>query len=359
MRRSILRSSGVRRSLAAKLAARLALGLVPVILTAGCGFGGGGVSPVRTSFNKGVYHYSRGNLDEAIAEYRLALEENEGDRHARFNLAVALEAKARRRRQEDDSEAAEKLERRAEDEYRALVEENPEFLRAIVNLAACEYDLGQRDAAAARLADAIERFDGAALPHVALATQEFRTLRGEASLGTASRAAFESLLKRIDAGLDRDPASIQGNMLRGDVHAELARRARSSSARTVGTSALGLDAETHVSAARASYEKALLREPSDIATLLALGHLEKEERSWAVAATFFERVSFIDPDHFEARLSLSEVLTRMGDVEGATYNLWRARALDRPRNPRLSPQEYGRRLVSLYEKLANAEKGQE
>ncbi len=356
MRRSILRSSGVRRSLAAKLAARLALGLVPVILTAGCGFGGGGVSPVRTSFNKGVYHYSRGNLDEAIAEYRLALEENEGDRHARFNLAVALEAKARRHRQEEDSETAEKLERQAENEYRALVEENPEFLRAIVNLAACEYDLGQRDAAAARLAAAIERFDGAALPHVALATQEFRTLRGEASLGTASRAAFESLLKRIDAGLDRDPASIQGNMLRGDVHAELARRARSSFART---SALGMDAETHVSAARASYEKALLREPSDIATLLALGRLEKEERSWAVAATFFERVSFIDPDHFEARLSLSEVLTRMGDLEGATYNLWRARALDRPRNPRLSPQEYGRRLVSLYEKLANAEKVKE
>ena len=243
MRRSILRSSGVRPG----LPARLALGLVPVILTVGCGLGGGGVSPVRTSFNKGVYHYSRGNLDEAIAEYRLALEENEGDRHARFNLAVALEAKARRHRQEEDSETAEKLERQAENEYRALVEENPEFLRAIVNLAACEYDLGQRDLAAARLADAIERFDGAALPLVALATQEFRTLRDGSSpgssRGSSSGAAFESVLKRIDAGLDRDPASIQGNMLRGDVHAELARWARSSS---VGISVLGMDAGTSI-----------------------------------------------------------------------------------------------------------------
>ena len=145
-------------------------------------------------------------------------------------------------------------------------------------------------------------------------------------------------------------------MLRGDVHAELARWARSSS---VGISVLGMDAGTHASAARASYEKALLREPSDIATMMAFGRLEKEEGRWAVAATFFERVNFVDPDHFEARLSLSEVLIRVGDLEGATYNLWRARALDRPRNPRLSPQEYGQRLVSLYEKLANAEKVKE
>lgn len=52
------------------------------------------VTPIRTHFNKGVYEYSAGDYDAAISEFRLAIEEDPGDRRARFNLAEALEAKA-------------------------------------------------------------------------------------------------------------------------------------------------------------------------------------------------------------------------------------------------------------------------
>ena len=347
MRRSTLRNSEAPRT----LGSLFVLGLIAVGLASGCGFGGGGVSPVRTSFNKGVYHYSAGNLDEAIAEYRLALDENAADRHARFNLAVALEAKGRELRRDGNAGAAEKLERQAEAEYRQLVDENPKLLRAIVNLAACEYDRGDREQATRRLEEAIEQFPSAALPCIALAAHQFKELRARAA-ESPSREAYESILARLDEGLERDPASIKGNMLRGGVHAELARQARSSPSET---SALGVDAATHVAAARESYQKALLREPSDIATLLALGRLEKDEKSWAVAASYFERVTYIDPDHLEARLALSEVLAGTGDFEGATYNLWRARALDRRPSPRLSPEEYRKRLLALYEILAAEE----
>ena len=60
----------------------------------GCRGGAGGVTPIRTAFNKGVYQHSQGNHEAAIAEYREALEEDETDHRARFNLAMALETLA-------------------------------------------------------------------------------------------------------------------------------------------------------------------------------------------------------------------------------------------------------------------------
>ena len=332
----------------------LCLGLLSVV-TPGCGFGGGGVSPVRTAFNKGVYHYSHGDFDEAIAEYRLALEENEGDVYARFNLAVALEAKASRLRDAGEAGAAEELQRQAEKEYRSLLEERPEFLRAIVNLAACEYGRGLREQSIRRLEAAIEQFEDATLPRLALAAHQFKELRGETAPDSTSREKFASILNRVEDVLRRDPASLQGNMLYGDVHGVLGRQARLAD----GTSVLGLDATAHFDAARQAYGKALVREPSDIATLMALGRLEQAEKNWGAAASPFERVTFIDADHFEARLRLSEALTSLGDLKRATYNLWRARALDRPRNPRLSPEEYRRRLLMLYEQLEMRERSEE
>ncbi len=337
-------------------------GLVPtlafvgfvLLLTPGCGLGGGGVTPVRTSFNKGVYHYANANYDEAIAEYRLALEEDEGDVRARFNLAVALEAKARRLIDEGDAAAAEPLWSEAENQYRALVEAKPDFLRAIVNLAACEYDRGLSEQATRRLEEAIARFGNAALPRLAMAAHQFKALREGNSAASSSGAAFTSILERVEEVLRRDPASVHGNMLYGDVHALLGREAGSSAS---GRSVVGMTAEAHFRVAREAYRKALTREPSDIATLMARGRLERAAENWAAAASAFERVIFIDADHFEARLLLSEVLTSEGKLEMATFNLWRARALDRPRNPRLSPDQYRRRLRELYEQLELKERG--
>ena len=48
-----------------------------MLLLAACGHRG--VTPIRSHFNKGVYHYSKGHHDAAVSEYRLALEEDAGD----------------------------------------------------------------------------------------------------------------------------------------------------------------------------------------------------------------------------------------------------------------------------------------
>ena len=42
-----------------------------VTFLSSCSFGGGNITPIRTTFNRGVFHYSSGNYQEAIAEFKL------------------------------------------------------------------------------------------------------------------------------------------------------------------------------------------------------------------------------------------------------------------------------------------------
>src|SRR6185503_7080669 len=99
--------------------------------------------------------------------------------------------------------------------------------------------------------------------------------------------------------------------------------------------------------ARAAYAKALDRDPSDIATLLALARLEEAEGDRAAAASSYRRALAVDPDHPGAHASLSGLLEAEGDLEGAVYHLWRARDLD-PAAARASDDETRRRLLDLY-----------
>ncbi|NJL26640.1 MAG: hypothetical protein HC897_01570, partial [Thermoanaerobaculia bacterium] len=80
-----------------------------------------GVTPIRSHFNKAVYLYSRGELEAAISEYRLALDEEPDDYRASFNLAEAQEALADRLERGSNAEAAEALRAQAEARYRALL----------------------------------------------------------------------------------------------------------------------------------------------------------------------------------------------------------------------------------------------
>ena len=105
-----------------------------------------GVTPIRSHFNQGVYHYSKGAYDAAISEYRLALEEDAGDWRARFNLAEALEARATRLELGGEPEEAEALRREAEEHYVRILADDPGNLRASVNLAARERQRGDAGA---------------------------------------------------------------------------------------------------------------------------------------------------------------------------------------------------------------------
>lgn len=72
---------------------------------------------------------------------------------------------------------------------------------------------------------------------------------------------------------------------------------------------------------------------------------------------WLRRALYIHPDLFRAHLRISEVLDELGNLEGATTHLWRARQLENPYRPGLTPEEYRRRLRDLYRRLAESEGG--
>ena len=52
---------------------------------------------------------------------------------------------------------------------------------------------------------------------------------------------------------------------------------------------------------------------------------------------------------------LAELLDHAGDLEEATSHYWRSRQLENTAHPRLTPDEYRRRLLDLYRRLGEQE----
>ncbi len=306
-------------------AAWLLMGLAAL---AGCNRG---ITPIRTAFNKGVYHYSKGNYDEAIAEYREAIETDAGDHRARFNLAVTLEIKADRAGSRGQRDESSRLRAEAEQEYRNLLEQKPDDLRASINLAAAEYEQGLRDEAKARLIAVADRYPNVALPKTALAAHLLREAQAVEPSEQRIRL-LEEARHQLERGLGHDPTNVAALMLHGDVLA-----------------ALGNPID-----ARRSYHKAVKREPSDLGSLVALGRLELKQGNWAEASAWLQRALYIDPDHFEAHVLMAEAREEAGDLEGGVRHLWEARRLDDGANSHASP-DYRERLASLYVRLLAAE----
>jgi hypothetical protein len=75
-----------------------------------------------------------------------------------------------------------------------------------------------------------------------------------------------------------------------------------------------------------------------------------------VPRVLLERALHIDSDLYTAHRTLSEIHTRRGDLQEATFHLWRARRLDRGDPPLLDRGEYRRRLLELYAALAARER---
>ncbi len=291
-----------------------------------------GITPIRTAYNKGVYHFSKRNYEEAIAEYHDALGANPRDHRAHFNLAVALEARAEQLEQAGESGRAAELKGQAETEYRNLLRLKPDDLRASINLAACEYESGQTGAAEERLRALIERYPGVALPRTALAAHVLAEAR-EAETGEEPSRLLDEARRLIDEAVGKDPTNVAALMLQGDVAVALGDQSR----------------------ARQSYRRALQRDPSDIATLLALGRLEVGAENWGQAGVWLQRVLYIDRGHFESHALLATVLEKEGDLEGATRHLWEARQLDDGAQAGIASPDYRDRLVGLYRRLLRRE----
>jgi Flp pilus assembly protein TadD len=196
-----------------------------------------------------------------------------------------------------------------------------------------EYENGDRGAAVARLRELIEREPHDSLAHVALAAHYLREARLEATAaGRERRLEVARLL--LEETVTNDPSDVAANMLMGDTLAALGQ----------------------VSRARESYRRALERAPDDIATLMALARLDRDEGEYGGASMWAQRVLHIDPDHLGAHLVLVGALEAQGQLERATFHLWKARELDRDSPPKVSREEYQRRLLRFYEELSEHER---
>lgn len=266
---------------------------------------------MRTAFNRGAYHYAAGELVEAIAEYEAGVAVDPADWRARFNLAVALEARADAV-QDADPAAAERLRQRATAAYQAVLAERPDDLRATVNLVAMQARDGEPAAAAAQLVALADAHPAAALPRAALAAHLLR----------AGRAA--EALPWLEAAAAQAPGSAQVHLLLGDARAQLG-------------DAVG---------ARNAYTAALRRGEGRHAALLALAHLDMDAGELDEARAHAEQLLLVDPDHAAAHAVLADVLEAQGELEGAVYHLWRVRdAADGP------AAEVVDRLRRLYRRL--------
>ncbi len=292
-----------------------------------------GVTPIRTHFNQGVYYYAQGDYQTAIGEYRQALEEDAGDHRARFNLAEALESRATRLERDGDAAGAEALRREAEEHYRSLLATDPHHLRANVNLAARELDVGDPAAAESRLRTTIERHPRSALPRVALAAHRFRA---------GDPQALREAADLLEEAVARDRTHPDANVLLGHAYAALYRSG---------------DPDPDLAArARAAYERTLDRVPGDVGALMGLARLERREGLLDRAESLARRALYILPDLLEAHLMLADLLEAQGELEEATAHLWRARQLEGDaREPHLSTGDYRRRLLDLYRRLAEQE----
>ncbi len=291
-----------------------------------------GVTPIRTHFNRGVYHYSHGDYQTAISEYRLAIEEDAGDHRALFNLAEALESRATRLERDGRAERAEALRREAEEHYRTLLTADPGHLRANVNLAARELASGDEAAAEARLRAAVELHPRSALPRVALAAHR---------LATGEEASIRDAARLLEEAVERERAHPDANVLLAHAYAALERH--------------GAGDPDLLARAREAYERALDHVPGDVGALIGLARLERRAGKPDRAESLARRVLYVLPDQLEAHLMLAELLADASQLEEATAHLWRSRQLDSLDRPRLSPQEYRRRLLDLYRRLAQRE----
>ncbi|MEE8524050.1 MAG: hypothetical protein V3T72_08970, partial [Thermoanaerobaculia bacterium] len=285
----------------------------------------------------------KGAYDEAIGAYRLALEEDPGDWRARFNLAEALEAAAQHRERAGAADAAEEFRQEAEEHYSRLLAEDPDNLRATVNLAAREFQRGEKEAAETRLRDAIARHPRAALPRVALAAHRLRQAR-RAAADDKPRLLREAV-ETLEEAHRRDPSNVDANMLLGHACVTLARRSPE------------VDREELFDRAREAYLRALEHDEADLATLLALARLENQAGKARQAELWLRRALYVHPDLLVANLMMARALSDLGDLEAATTHLWRSRELDDGHWPGLSEEEYRRRLLELYRRLIEQESG--
>ncbi|MEM6392862.1 MAG: tetratricopeptide repeat protein [Planctomycetota bacterium] len=297
--------AGVARRLLLAVAPVLSLLLLPACISEP------GVTPIRSSFNQGVYHFQQGDYTAAASAYRQALRNDPDDTRARFNLAVVLEAQARRTAMGSERLA---LQDQAAELYAQLAAENASHTRAAVSLAVLKHESGQTDDALAQLESLIDAHPNDPTPATALAAVLIDT-------GNAA-GARDTLLdaRRLD------PGSVTVNVLLGD--AEML--------------------ANNPAAAATAYQTALNTQPDNRAALLALARAQLILGETADALGTARRLLILDPDNTPAHALAADAAETLNQPEAAVFHLWRVR--DATTDPKTLAR-INNRLAGLYRGL--------
>jgi tetratricopeptide (TPR) repeat protein len=285
---------------------------------------GGGVTPIQTAYNKGVYLASAGELTAAIAEYREALLEDPHDLRAMFNLAATLEMQAYRLHGKPAHELGigerpeAELLREARSLYEAVLTENPQHERATQNLAAMEWEAGEKEASEQRLLAFLERRADLMGPRLALAARALEA--GD------EQVASDYITQALEIeSTHPDALAMWGDLClrRGEVEA-----------------------------AKAAFQSVLVRRPEDLHALVALGRLEFECDHTVEAESWLRRALFVFPRHGPAHELMADLSEREDRYEEAVKHLWELRSLVLVGESRVELERINERLNNLYSKLA-------
>ena len=257
---------------------RAAAALLPVTLAL-CLTGCGGLTPIETSFNRAVYLYSAERYEEAAAEYRLALEDDEEDLRALYNYGLTLEHLGRREE--------------AQAQYERVLSTEPNHPRASVTLAAIEWESGDADAAEGRLRSLIEHDASNLFAYATLAANLVRAGRLEESVAVIAK------------GLGEDGTSADLNALLGDVNL----------------------LQGDFVAADAAYENALKRAEEDLHALVGRGQVAFLTQRWTEARSWMQRALHVHPRIWRAHVTMARVAEIQDRFEDAAWHWWQARDL--------------------------------
>lgn len=256
-----------------------------------------------------------GDHDRAIAEYRQSIRSGAGESDAGLRLAELHEA-------EGASERAYQaitlyLEAHPDDVEAnvAALRIGAERARGRIRVAATSLPEGARAPYAAKAAEIIARYDGAAAAIDFLEKVEVDFTAPE------NAEALRALVAQLFA-------AGKGREARARVEKALA--AHSDAASFHAIRALALERSAAPAAeVRAEYTRAIELDPNAAAALAALGRLEAEAGNAESARSFYSRAVAADPRDVDARRKAAELAAAAGDLDDAQKR-WEALLEDQP-----------------------------
>ena len=296
-----------------QLAVLSLIAMACLILT-GCFSGQRGVTPIQTSYNRGIAFYTARDYERAIYEFRQSLRNDPNDVRARFNLALSLDTLARNQPTPQRNATTDE----AIVEYERVLEIDPQNISARVNLAAIAFERGDTGRAVAELENVIAEHPRAIEPRAALANIHLRS--DDPQTARAIILDAQSL----------EPASPRLWFLLGQCEEELGDNR----------------------AASRAYTEVMRTVPDDLGALLALARVQMRLDQPGPAWSNARRVLFIDPDNWEAQLICADAAEVQDRLGVAVFHLARARDLDHQRPAEVRAIDYNARLRGLYLLLA-------